>query len=368
MGVRVLFLGDIALLNDCSVKALSSTNLKDVSKCDYVVANLEAPVGKGKPAKHKVNISSHSRAIKAVKKAGVDAVNLSNNHILDYGYGALRRTVDQINNEGLSCFGISKRGANKRKRTYKIKGTRVALLGYVSDTTSPVLPARGELGPNRLAVGKAIKDIRSVSDISDCVVVNIHWGYQNYHYPSPNQRCKARELIDAGADIVIGHHAHTYQAYEKYADGIIFYGLGNLVFPNSKHESYYDGNGNFEMKQLTWNERNNYSILPVVDIDAQKENVNIEQIYVSYYDTNEDRLSIEKGESYEEIMSHLRKVSAISRLPFYKYVWIVLKRIENARILFEAWNNSKKKIKLRHIKIAFKKVVNGTIPESSNNG
>jgi poly-gamma-glutamate capsule biosynthesis protein CapA/YwtB (metallophosphatase superfamily) len=70
------------------------------------------------------------------------------------------------------------------------------------------------------------------SNNADIKILSFHWGNEYIHHPSLGQRNLAYKCIEAGADIIVGHHPHVIQPYEKYKEGHIFYSLGNFCFDN----------------------------------------------------------------------------------------------------------------------------------------
>jgi len=76
------------------------------------------------------------------------------------------------------------------------------------------------------------EDIRSIKNKVDFVVLSLHWGIELSEYPSPEQVEMAHRLVDAGAEVIIGHHPHVLQGIERYKRGLIFYSLGNFIFDN----------------------------------------------------------------------------------------------------------------------------------------
>jgi poly-gamma-glutamate synthesis protein (capsule biosynthesis protein) len=73
-------------------------------------------------------------------------------------------------------------------------------------------------------------EVRAARAGADLVIISLHWGVEYARHPQESQRRIARELIDAGGDLVIGHHTHTPQPVERYKTGLIAYSLGNFVF------------------------------------------------------------------------------------------------------------------------------------------
>jgi poly-gamma-glutamate capsule biosynthesis protein CapA/YwtB (metallophosphatase superfamily) len=79
---------------------------------------------------------------------------------------------------------------------------------------------------------RALRAIRLAERKADLVVVTIHWGHELDTVPRSYQVDEARRMIDAGADVIFGHHAHRLQPMDTYRGRPIFYGLGNFVWPN----------------------------------------------------------------------------------------------------------------------------------------
>jgi poly-gamma-glutamate synthesis protein (capsule biosynthesis protein) len=92
-----------------------------------------------------------------------------------------------------------------------------------------------------ISVGNEEEIIRHIkrmrSEHCDIVIISLHWGTENVHYPSPNQVKFARKLVDAGATIVLGHHPHVVQGIENYHNGLIAYSLGNFQFLPTKKQT-----------------------------------------------------------------------------------------------------------------------------------
>lgn len=97
---------------------------------------------------------------------------------------------------------------------------------YAKDNKPGVAPL------NKKAI---IQTIKKLKDKVDVLIVNLHWSYEYEVYPLPLHRRLALDIIDAGADLIVGHHAHIIQAYEEYKGKKIYYGLGNFYFGNRRN-------------------------------------------------------------------------------------------------------------------------------------
>lgn len=206
----------------------------------------------------RMGCSSRPEVAKVLKEMGFDVISFASNHALDYGRDAFQETLRHLREAGLYVTGA---GENEQKaREYPIidvGGTKVAFLGYCSilpqgfwaeearpgcnpargitayvpvEHDQPETPCRMYSFPHPDDLEKMLEDIRNAKKIADLVVVSMHWGihfkegvlagYQKYY---------AHFAIDAGADIVLGHHAHILKPIEIYKGKVIFYSLGNFA-------------------------------------------------------------------------------------------------------------------------------------------
>ncbi len=212
---------------------------KFLSSADITVGNMESAMGDiGQPAQKSYTFRAPPVAAESLAIAGFDIISLANNHAMDYGPEALLQAIDLLGQQGITAIGAGS-DSSKAHQPYilKINGLSLAFLGYVNvpvevagfDTQSWTATADNP----GLAWGEpsAIKnDVTQASQLADLVVVILHSGYEYVEAQSLEQLAAARTAIDAGADIVIGHHAHVLQGVEFYKDGVIVYGLGNFAF------------------------------------------------------------------------------------------------------------------------------------------
>ncbi|RNB79276.1 CapA family protein [Brevibacillus panacihumi] len=205
---------------------------------DITIANLETPVTtRGTPPENKAFIyKSPPAALPALKEAGIDVVNLANNHSMDQGVEGLLDTFSFLDKNQIAYIGAGK----DMERAYapviiEKNGIRVAFLGF-----SRVIPEvswyAGKNKPGMAATydpALAVKAIQEARTQADLVVVIPHWGEERKDDPVDHQTQLARAYIDAGADLVVGGHPHVLQGFETYKDKWIAYSLGNFVFTRS---------------------------------------------------------------------------------------------------------------------------------------
>ena len=177
-------------------------------------------------------------ALDVLAEAGVDVVTVANNHGADYGPVGLADTLRATHHAPVAVVGI---GENRREaftpHLVAVQGTRIAFLAgdaSMREGSSNVWAA----GPHTPGIAAAHADrprvliaaVRAASRHADVVVVYMHWGEELWTCPSRRQRAIARALAAAGADVVVGSHAHLLQGAGWLGDTYVDYGLGNFVW------------------------------------------------------------------------------------------------------------------------------------------
>ncbi len=203
-----------------------------ISSADIALANFENPApNRFTWHTSKTIFSADQTLVDGIVKAGFDVMGVANNHIRDQGATGLTQTVKNLRKRGLLTAGAGKDLAAARKpAVIDTHGVKVAILAY--DAIAPSYHATDtKVGsaPMKLKVVKAdIKAARAAG--ADVVVVFPHWGTEYRATVGAAQQKLARQVIDAGADMIIGNHAHWTVEMEVYKGKPIWYALGNLVF------------------------------------------------------------------------------------------------------------------------------------------
>ncbi len=214
---------------------------------DLRLLNLENPVGvNGTPhpvQQPRVTFCSHPDTVQILKNLHIDAVTLANNHMLDYGEVALAETLEYLDRAGIGHVGAGRNEteANAPLRM-EVNGIKIAILGYVFIYSASTLRARenrGGVSDHRIE--RILPRIAELKQQGYLVLVTIHWGQEYSFYPIPYQSAQARQMIDAGATLIIGHGPHYPQGIEDYGGGRIIYSLGNFIFD----EPYFYANRSF---------------------------------------------------------------------------------------------------------------------------
>ena len=214
-----------------------------IKGADIAIANFENPApNKWTWHTSKTVFSANPKFIDGLANAGIDYVSLANNHIRDAGGAGLLQTIANVTERGIAVSGAGKNLAAARKPAIlEAAGTKVAILGY--DAIAGYYHATAtKIGsaPFTAAVVKA--DVAAARKAgADLVIVFPHWGTEYDATPFANQKKLARMAIDAGADMIIGNHAHWAAAMEIYKGRPIWYALGNFVFDQTWSEPTMEG-------------------------------------------------------------------------------------------------------------------------------
>ena len=204
----------------------------ELSRYSGTIANLEVPVrGEEKNSAKQAHLFSDPAVTnETLKRLNIVCVSLANNHILDCGMDGLRNTIALLDEAGIHHTGAGFKEEQVKPAVFSLEGVRIGFAAYADASTHPETDAFNDLYFNAFDITRVIDDLNSLSDKVDICIVSIHWGKDYSFYPEEWQVDTARKLVDAGADIIMGHHSHTLQAFETYGSGQIFYGLGSLVF------------------------------------------------------------------------------------------------------------------------------------------
>ena len=205
----------------------------ELKKGDLAVGNLEAPI-----ARHgteftdkRFRFRADPRSAGALKRAGFSVLTLANNHMMDFGASALRETINYLDRNGILHTGAGETSAAARRPVFvRTKEGTVAFLAYSLTFPEEFYAAAARPGTAPGHAGQVREDIARAKAAADYVVVSFHWGSEGATSPQPYQVRAAHAAIDAGADLVLGHHPHVLQGIERYRKGIIFYSLGNFAF------------------------------------------------------------------------------------------------------------------------------------------
>jgi len=204
-----------------------------LTSADLTLGNLEAPLTNSQDefTDKRFRFKVSSAAAEALKNAGYDVLTLANNHMGDFGHQGVNDTVDSLHAVGLKSTGAGADITQAREPALvEIDGTTIALLAYSNTFPKAFYATKSRPGTAPGYPSYFIHDIKKARKRADVVIVSFHWGGEALTTPKDYQQDLGRRAIEAGAQVVIGHHPHVLQGVELYRDGVIYYSLGNFAF------------------------------------------------------------------------------------------------------------------------------------------
>jgi len=231
--IRMAFFGDLMIDRNVKTKidkygmdylfekVASSSVWQDISDSDLIMANLEGAVtddGQHYRPEMSYDFAFAPDRIKQLADYGFDAFNIANNHLADQGENGIMETDENLEKLGIFYFGCADQQVGECSvKVKEIDGKKIGWAGFSM--------VYGTLDEERL-----LARIINLASSTDLVIVNMHWGVEYDHSFNKVQQDLAQKIIDAGADVIIGHHPHVVQGMEIYQGRPIFYSLGNFVF------------------------------------------------------------------------------------------------------------------------------------------
>ncbi|MEK7514875.1 MAG: CapA family protein [Patescibacteria group bacterium] len=235
----MIFVGDIMLSRSVGIRMAKENDYTFpflhaaafLQDADITFANLENPVStRGKNVGSIYSFRADPKTIEGLLFAGFDVVSIANNHLWDYGREAFLDTLSHLTQAGIDFVGGGNNIAEAERPVIRdVHGTRVAFLAYTEFLQSAVA-RETSAGISRWDPERMAAAIASAKQANDIVVVSLHWGEEYKTQHNQQQETIAKAAIDAGADLVIGHHPHVVQEVERYKEGWIAYSLGNFIF------------------------------------------------------------------------------------------------------------------------------------------
>ena len=202
-----------------------------LESADIAFVNLESPFSdRGAVVERGMVFKAEPEMIAALELAGVDVVSTANNHARDQGSHGVEFTVDWLQRHQIRVAGTGTSAeAAHAGAVMERHGVRFGFLAYTFDQNN----GNYTDSDDRVAVmdiARMRQDVGEMSARTDVIVVSMHAGQEYAAKVSAQQTAFARAAIDAGARVVVGHHPHVTQPWERYGEGVIYYSLGNLVF------------------------------------------------------------------------------------------------------------------------------------------
>lgn len=183
---------------------------------DFSIVNLEGTfTNYNIPQKKDFKFRAPPEFAKILTAGSVEAVNLSNNHSYDYGETGYQDTKEALKEENIAYV--------ENLSTIQYTTNRGLRIGVFS----------GKYDVKKSKITAGIKKLQEEG--AEVIIASFHWGVEGSYRPTQQQKDTAYAAIDAGADVVFGHHPHVLQPIEEYGDGWIFYSMGNFSFGGNKN-------------------------------------------------------------------------------------------------------------------------------------
>ncbi|TCO58100.1 CapA family protein [Actinocrispum wychmicini] len=209
-----------------------------VSGADLAICHMETPIAPASgPFKGYPEFSAPPEIVTTLKDIGYDDCSTASNHTIDQGDGGVKQTLDTLDAAGIKHTGSARSAEEARKPLIMdVKGVKVGHVSFAFGFNGHKLPADEPWLANTIdpdAVIAAAKAARAAG--AEVVVVSLHWGTEYVQDPTAEQKRIAQKLLnDPNIDLIIGHHAHVVQPFEKINGKWVAYGMGNEIARHSE--------------------------------------------------------------------------------------------------------------------------------------
>ena len=307
---KVLFCGDLVLPYHCKV---NYSEVMPLFEGKIAIANLEGAIlpDPSEVKKYKWNdkfsLYSCPDVLRILRDLNIKCVSLCNNHILDYEY-PIDYTQKLLDEHGVKSFGLK----NPDVEELQLNGRKLYVITFATYANEHSLPL---LHPKEVV--KKVEQLRAYD--KECLIAIFpHWGIEKLRVAEPADRQLAHQCIDAGADIVVGHHPHILQDIEVYRGKHIIYSIGNFILPQT-----FFGN-----RKLTFKDPFIQNEL-VVEWDGTEVN-----LHILYFDVFENTLKQLPLFPYGNLYERFTPLHTSNELSQRQYIWQFLRILSVKDIIF----------------------------------
>jgi poly-gamma-glutamate capsule biosynthesis protein CapA/YwtB (metallophosphatase superfamily) len=299
---------------------------------------------------NRVSLKPHPRNASAIKNTGFNVVSFASNHHMDYGADGLFDTIEVMKHTGISLLGVGRNIEEARKpQIIDCKGTQIAFLAYSSilpvgywadarrpgcapmrawtlyeqvEPDQPGTPARIHSFANEDDKAAMIEDIKKAKAQADILMVSMHWGI---HFREAEIATYQKEVgyaaLDAGADIILGHHAHILKPIEIYKGKLIIYSLCNFAMDLPFPEAVLNSPRWTEMMELnpSWKLDRRYKAYPfpadsrmtmackIIISDRQIKKLSFLPAMIN--EDSQPRFLNGKDKEFQDVINYMQKIS-----------------------------------------------------------
>lgn len=318
---KLCAVGDVSVYGryaNSPVLNVFSSIATEFESADLSIINLENPLIQaecGKPVEGKCTLRGSTGWASVLKATGINLVSLANNHMMDYGEEGLYSTMKALESVGLNYVGAGKDKQDANQPVFmEVKDQTVAVIAR----SSVVVASKSYAGDQTpgiafLDIPETIKIIKECKEKSNTVILIIHWGIEQYKYPTPDQRRLAKEFIQAGVDIILGHHPHVLQGAETIEGSLVYYSMGNFLF-DEFNWTFINNDGTPQESRFRLSESNRQSGLMVL----QSSGTRYEHRFIPTVIMNDGTIAFDKS---SRRLSEFKKLCDRLNLPGYKILW-----------------------------------------------
>lgn len=315
--VSVLFGGDVCPMNRYEKNILSGGRVFDdyinnkIAESNLFVVNLESPLcedGLAANSPSGTGIRANKKIAEWMRKTGVDVAGIANNHLRDFKDEGVVQTIANLKRAGIQYAGGGKTlDEAEAMLTLHVKGLKIGfwmLAEKEQNLATETRPGTSFFNPDA-----DVYKIPELREQVDFLVIFVHAGHEFALVPSPRIRQAYRAYIDAGADLVVGHHPHVPQGIEQYKDGWIAYSLGNLIFDSSYLSAFKDTDHGYLLNvEISKHSVENIEVIPyflrnftTVETCTEKELAHYKDMLKSISDCIKD--DVKFADSWEKFVS-----------------------------------------------------------------
>ena len=200
-----------------------------IERADLAICHVETPLVPGLPSGYPVFRTPPSLA-RAIRQTGWDVCSTASNHSLDAGQSGINSTIRALRGAGVQFDGTARSARERREfPIVEVHGVRIAFLAYTAISNGQLVPHPWSI--NWAGADRILADARAARrQGADAVILNLHWGAEYQHAPSPEQLALARKLTRSpNVTAIIGQHVHVVQPIRRINGKIVVFGEGNLV-------------------------------------------------------------------------------------------------------------------------------------------
>lgn len=238
--IKMIFTGDIMLNRGVEISVQKNYG-GDFSKlfekvswfsgADIVFGNLEGPVSDvGNNVGSKYSFRMDPAVIPTLANLGFNVLSFANNHVGDWNNTAFNDTLRRLSESKIAIVGAGNNATDAEQvRIIEKSGIKIGFLGFTDVGPNWMVAKENSAGILLASNPRRTEIITNAKSQVDFLIVSYHWG-EEYVPFNTRQKTLAESSIDAGADMIIGHHPHVIQDYTTYKEKPIFYSLGNFIF------------------------------------------------------------------------------------------------------------------------------------------